>query len=86
MQLILRLPWYVDQTFCHSVLRGCCLGQLCQSFHSNRNDASLLSAKQSIMRWKRWLEPSVGECAPGVVLYKIQSYRKIQGLSSPLIY
>lgn len=83
MQLILWLPWYVDQTFCHSVLWCCCLGQLCQSFHSNRNDARLLSAQQSIMRRKRWLEPSVGECAPRVMVYEIQSYLEIQGLLSP---
>lgn len=84
MQLILRLPWYVDQTFCHSVLQYYCLGQLCQSFHSNRNDASFLRTQQGIMKLKRWLHPFVGEwMCSWVLLYKTQSYLKIRRLLSP---
>lgn len=83
MQLILWLPWYVDQTFCHSVLRCCCLGQLCQSFHSSRNHARLLGAEQSIMRRKRWLSPPSGNVLLGWLSEKYKDTPRSKGFCLP---
>lgn len=82
MQLILRLPWYVDQTFCHSVLQCCCLGWLASLFRPTETMPGFAGSARSDEA-EGVAGTLVGGMRSRVLLSKAQSHLKIQGLLSP---